>query len=103
MKIQARLASLVHDADKEPTTGSSVAVAPAPGRGAWARDDVRRAGAFDAVLEVFVEQTEGHRLQGRGDGRDLGDDVDAVTIVDHPLQAARLALDAPKPMRVFAL
>src|SRR5215218_5451461 len=58
----------------------------------------------DAVLEVFVEQGQGHRLKGGGDGRDLRDDVDAVLVLlDHPLEAARLTLDPPKPTRVVAL
>ena len=37
-------------------------------------------------------------------GGDLGEDVDAVLLlVDHPLQAARLALDATQPPEVVVL
>jgi hypothetical protein len=49
------------------------------------------------VAEVLLQQAQGYRLQGPGDRGDLGQEVDAVLIVlDHPLQAADLALDAPE-------
>jgi len=50
-----------------------------------------------AVLQVFVEQVHPDALQRLGDGGQLGEDVDAVgVVVDHPLQAANLSLDAPE-------
>jgi hypothetical protein len=44
---------------------------------------------------VAVEQPQRHLVEGGLDGRDLGDDVDAVLVlVDHVGHAADLALDA---------
>ena len=57
----------------------------------------RRHRVGDAVREVVVEQLEGHRLQGLRRRRDLFEHVDAVpVVVDHPLEAAHLALDPPE-------
>jgi hypothetical protein len=43
---------------------------------------------------VPVQDVDGDLLERGLDGRDLGEDVDAVgVLVDHPLQAADLALD----------
>jgi P-type Cu+ transporter len=54
--------------------------------------------------EVVVEEAEGDALQGPGRGAHLGEHVDAVLIVlDHPLQAADLTLDAPQPLQVGVL
>ena len=54
--------------------------------------------ARDAVLQVLVEQVQADTLQRLADGCDLGEDVDAVgVLVDHPLQATDLALDAAQP------
>jgi hypothetical protein len=44
---------------------------------------------------VFLQQRQGERLQRLGRGGDLGQHVDAVLVVlDHPLQAPDLSLDA---------
>src|SRR6476620_4266171 len=49
-------------------------------------------------------QLEGERLQRLGGGRHLGEDVDAVLVLlNHPLQAADLALDPPQPLEVAVL
>src|SRR5512138_3725737 len=51
-----------------------------------------------AVPGMPVEQAECHLVQSGLDGSDLGEDVDAVTVVlDHPLDATYLALDAAEP------
>src|SRR5215472_18052749 len=51
-----------------------------------------------AVLGVLGEELEGHALESGPGGVDLGQDVDAVAVgLDHLLDAANLALDAPKP------
>src|SRR6058998_3858946 len=58
----------------------------------------------DAVVDVLVEELEGDSLERGGDGRDLGQDVDAVAVVgDHLLDAAHLPLDAMEALdqRVF--
>src|SRR4051794_2517750 len=58
----------------------------------------------DAVAEVLLEQPQRDGLQCLGHRRDLGEDVDAVLLVlDHPLQAAGLALDAAQPLEVLVL
>ena len=45
-----------------------------------------------------------HGLQGLGHGGDLGEDVDAVDVlVDHPGDAADLALDAAQALEVVVL
>src|SRR2546425_4157638 len=50
--------------------------------------------AGDAVVDVLVEDLEAEALQCSVDGRDLGEDVDAVAVVgDHALDPAHLALD----------
>ena len=50
------------------------------------------------MLEVGVEELQGHTLEGAARGRDLREDVDAVRVlVDHPLQSPHLSLDAPEP------
>ena len=49
----------------------------------------------DAVVHVVFEQVDRDRIECGLDGRDLREDVDAVvTLRDHALQAADLALDA---------
>ena len=63
-----------------------------------------RRGVDDAVAHVLLEQAEGDRLQRLRHRRDLGEDVDAVLLLlDHPLQAAGLALDAAQPLEVVVL
>src|SRR6202044_2058680 len=50
------------------------------------------------------EQGGGHRLEGAGHRRHLGQDVDAVlVVVDHLLQAADLALDPAQAREVPVL
>src|SRR6185437_3552517 len=47
-----------------------------------------------AVVDVLVEDLERHRIECGRDGRDLGDDVDAVAVLfDHLLDASHLSLD----------
>src|SRR3954453_23022793 len=49
----------------------------------------------DAVAHVLVQDLEGERLERGVDRRDLRQHVDAVAVlVDHPLDAPHLALDA---------
>src|SRR6266508_2796371 len=51
----------------------------------------------DAVAHVVVEEAHADRLQGCRYRVELGEHVDAVLVlVDHPLQAADLPLDAPQ-------
>src|SRR5215470_14482151 len=58
----------------------------------------------DAMTEVIFQQADRDGLQRLRDGRDLGQDVDAIGIVvDHPLQPAYLSLDAPQPRTVLVL
>src|SRR3954447_13186279 len=58
----------------------------------------------DTVGQVLIEQPQSHRLQRLRHRRDLGEDVDAVLLVlDHPLQAAGLPLDAAQPLEVVVL
>ena len=46
------------------------------------------------MVHVAVEDLEGERVERGRDGADLREDVDAVAVfVDHPLDAAHLALD----------
>ena len=60
--------------------------------------------ALQAVSLGLVEEPDGDRLEGLGDGRDLGEHVDAVRVlVDHALQPAHLALDAPEALHVVVL
>jgi hypothetical protein len=66
----------------------------------------RRVGraADDAVAGVIVEQAERHLVERGLDGGDLGDDVDAVAVfLDHALDAAYLALEAPKALEQLVL
>src|SRR4029079_17223999 len=61
-------------------------------------------GVGDAVFEVVVQQAEGDTFQGGGEGGDLGEDVDAVLLfLDHPVDAAGLALDPLEAGQVAAL
>src|SRR6185437_5895198 len=61
-------------------------------------------GTRDAVTQVLVEQIQDDRTQGAVDGADLGEDIDAVLVLlDHPGDAAHLALDAPQPLGVVVL
>jgi len=56
-------------------------------------------GLADAVPEVGVEQTEPNALERLAHRGDLRQHVDAVlVVVDHPLQAAHLALDPAQPV-----
>ena len=53
-------------------------------------------GAGHTMAEVVVEQAEGDALQRPRRRAHLGEHVDAVLVVlDHPLEAADLAFDAP--------
>src|SRR3954447_14009103 len=65
---------------------------------------VVRAGAHDAVARVVVEEAERDLVERRLDGGDLSEDVDAVAVlVDHPLHAADLALDAAQALEELVL
>src|SRR5215469_13269502 len=56
------------------------------------------------VTEVIFQQADRDSLQRLRDGGYLSQDVDAIGIVvDHPLQSAYLALDAPQPLAVLVL
>src|SRR3954454_22473649 len=58
----------------------------------------------DTVRDVLVEQAQGDGLECLRHRRDLGEDVDAVLLLlDHPLQAAGLPLDATQPLEVVVL
>lgn len=51
-----------------------------------------------AVLQVVVKQPQRNGLECLRDCRHLGENVDAIRVlIDHPLQAPYLALDAPQP------
>ena len=53
---------------------------------------------------MSFEQAHGHRLQGFGHRRDLGEDVDAVLVfLDHALQSSGLAFDALEAFEVGVL
>lgn len=59
-----------------------------------------RAGLGDTVREVVVQQRQRNRLKGFCCRGNLGEDVDAVgVLLDHPLDAAHLALSSPKPLQ----
>src|SRR5688572_16639271 len=61
-------------------------------------------GVDDAVRDVLLEQAEAHGLEGAGHRAHLGEDVDAVgVVVDHPRDAAHLALDAAQPLEMVPL
>ena len=61
-------------------------------------------GADNAVADVFFHQAQADGVQGLGHGGDLGEDVDAVLVlVDHPGDAADLALDPLEPAQVGVL
>lgn len=56
------------------------------------------------MLEVIVEQAEGDIFECPGDCGDLSEDVDAVAVlVDHPIDAADLAFEAPQTIAVLRL
>ena len=58
----------------------------------------------DAGPGVSVEQAEGDLVQGSLDGADLGENVDAVTVIlDHALDAADLSLDAGEALEQLVL
>ena len=60
-----------------------------------------RAAVTYAVVHVVFEQVDRDRIGCGLDGRDLREDVDAVvTLRDHALQAADLALDAAQAREV---
>ena len=51
------------------------------------------------MVDVLIEDLESERLQRGGDGGDLRDDVDAVTVVgEHVLDAANLPFDSTQPL-----
>src|ERR671932_138032 len=55
----------------------------------------RAGGVDDAVGDVVLEEPEADGLQGLRDGRDLGEDVDAVRVlVHHALKSPDMPLDA---------
>ncbi len=61
-------------------------------------------GLGHAVAEMVLQQPDSDRLQRTGRCRYLGQHVDAVgVILDHPLQAADLALDTAQPLEVGIL
>src|SRR3954463_14017545 len=61
-------------------------------------------GAHDAVVRVVVEQAEGDLVEGSLRRRDLREDVDAVAVlVNHVLDPADLAFDAPQPLAQLIL
>ena len=63
-----------------------------------------RRGVGDAVADVLLEQADGDALQRLGRRADLRQHVDAVhVLVDHALQTADLALDAPQALDVGVL
>src|SRR5690606_25610287 len=81
--------------------GSAAPHQPAHGRHQLGGHLVRLAllGALGhAVPHVPVEQAQRHLVQRGLDGADLREDVDAVAVVlDHPVDAAHLALDPGQP------
>src|SRR5690625_632437 len=61
-------------------------------------------GIEDAVTEVIVQQTQCDVFECAGQGRDLGEDVDAVDVFfDHAGDPAGLALDPLEPAEVAGL
>ena len=61
-------------------------------------------GAHDAMARVVVEQAERDLVERGLDRADLGEHVDAVAVVlDHALDAADLALDAPQALEELVL
>ena len=60
--------------------------------------------ANDAVVRVVVEQAQGNLVERGLSSGDLRQDVDAVAVVlDHPLDAAHLPLDATQPLQQLVL
>src|SRR5215207_3867719 len=60
--------------------------------------------ADDAVVRVVVEESQRDLVECRLDRRDLSQDVDAIAVVlDHPLDAAHLALDAAQALEELVL
>lgn len=54
--------------------------------------------AFHAMRDVVLQNLLLYATKRGSDGRDLGDDVDAVTVVsDHARESAHLSLDAAEP------
>jgi hypothetical protein len=61
-------------------------------------------GFGDTVAKMILDQAKGDGLEGAGNGRHLGEDVDAVRVgLHHPLQAADLPLDPAQPFEVGIL
>ena len=55
-------------------------------------------GVDDTALDVILEEKQPDLVQGRLDGVDLGQDIDAVLVfVDHARDSADLSLDAVQP------
>ena len=53
---------------------------------------------------MFVEEADRHPFQGRGEGADLGQDVDAVLVfLDHPVDATGLSFDPLQPRQIAVL
>jgi hypothetical protein len=51
---------------------------------------------------MVIQERHGHALQRSGRGRNLCQNVDAVTVIlDHLLQAPNLALDTATPLHLF--
>src|SRR4051812_18963086 len=60
--------------------------------------------AGEAVARVAVEQAQGDAVQRGPRGVDLSEDVDAVAVLlDHPPDAAHLALDAREALEELVL
>ena len=58
----------------------------------------------DAVLEMVVRETHCDAAKSTGHGTDLGEDVDALLLLlDHAVNASRLALDPAQPRQVPVL
>jgi hypothetical protein len=63
-----------------------------------------RLGPDHTRVRVAVKQSEGDLVERGLDRRDLGEDIDAVTVLlDHPLDPADLALDAREPAKQLIL
>src|SRR5699024_3955016 len=64
----------------------------------------RGRGVDHAVAHVILEQSHGNPLQGFGERRDLGEDVDAVPVIlHHPVDAPGLAFDPAQPREIAVL
>ena len=67
----------------------------------WAASPPSRTAAATQCSRWSFSTGHGHRLEGAGDGGDLGHDVDAVLVLlHHAGDPARLPLDQPEPPQV---